>query len=118
MKITTNRIFRLPKNKTGEFPTGDSIVFRESAKHPQQVVQDDIQLQETPNSHGLHLRQNAESLFLPHKDAKGTLVLYHGYTGGPWQYREMAEDLHQSGYNIYVPRMPCIFQRNQIANST
>jgi len=42
----------------------------------------------------------------PTPNAKGTVVLFHGYTAGPWQYPDMAERFYKAGYNVYVPRMP------------
>lgn len=72
----------------------------------QAQIKDEVALQENPTDEGLYLRKNAESFFLPQDDAKGTVVLYHGFTAGPWQYREMADKLHDSGYNVYAPRMP------------
>ncbi len=72
----------------------------------QAQIKDEVALQENPTDEGLYLRKNAESFFLPQDQAKGTVVLYHGFTAGPWQYREMADKLHDSGYNVYAPRMP------------
>ena len=74
----------------------------------QDVVDDEIAHQTTPYADGLHLRENAESLFLPQTsgEAKGTVLLYHGYTAGPWQYKEMAQQFHDEGYHVYAPRMP------------
>jgi pimeloyl-ACP methyl ester carboxylesterase len=54
------------------------------------------------------LQANSESLLLtqPGPDAKGTVVMYHGYTAGPWQYKEMAKQYFDAGYNVYAPLMP------------
>ena len=48
------------------------------------------------------LQPNSESLLLtqPGPDAKGTVVMYHGYTAGPWQYKEMARQYFDAGYNV------------------
>ncbi len=60
-----------------------------------------------PEKAGLKLRDQAQSrLWLQPEEAKGTVVLYHGFTAGPWQYPEMADVFLQNGYNVYAPRMP------------
>lgn len=38
--------------------------------------------------------------------AKGTLVMYHGFTAGTWQYDLLAKKAFDAGYNVYVPRLP------------
>lgn len=60
------------------------------------------------NEDGVHLRRNAVSIFKPSlaSKPKGTVVMFHGFTAGPWQYKEMAEELHQEGFHVYAPRMP------------
>lgn len=34
------------------------------------------------------------------------VVFYHGFTSCPEQFRELAEQFYDLGYNVYVPRMP------------
>ena len=76
--------------------------------HIQDHVRDEVRWTEQPNEQGVRLRQNAVSLFRPAElaEPKGTVVMFHGFTAGPWQYKEMAEQLHDEGYNVYAPRMP------------
>jgi pimeloyl-ACP methyl ester carboxylesterase len=38
--------------------------------------------------------------------AKGTLIMYHGFTAGTWQYDLLAKRAFEAGYNVYVPRLP------------
>ncbi len=38
--------------------------------------------------------------------ARGTVLLFHGYTACPQQYLELAELLAQQGYQVYVPLLP------------
>lgn len=52
------------------------------------------------------LQKGCESIFLEHKEARGTVLMFHGYTAGPWQYRELAARIHDAGYNVFIPRMP------------
>ena len=80
----------------------------QAAEQLEAQIRDEISLQQRPSEDGLYLRKNAESFLLTQKDveAKGTVVLYHGFTAAPWQFREMAADLHKDGFNVYVPRMP------------
>jgi alpha-beta hydrolase superfamily lysophospholipase len=35
------------------------------------------------------------------------VLLLHGYTNCPYQYRDFAKLVHARGHNVYVPRMPC-----------
>lgn len=74
----------------------------------QDVVDEELSHQTTPYPDGLRVRENAESIFMPQTSgqAKGTVLLYHGFTAGPWQYREMAQQFHDEGYHVYAPRMP------------
>ncbi|MHB2016502.1 MAG: alpha/beta hydrolase [Candidatus Xenobia bacterium] len=75
----------------------------------QATVDRDLALQQAPQAEdGLHLRPHTESAFMPQPNghAKGTVVMYHGYTAAPWQYPEMAKRFFDAGYNVYVPRMP------------
>jgi pimeloyl-ACP methyl ester carboxylesterase len=69
-------------------------------------VSGEKKLVENPDAEGLRLRPDMESIFIPADSAKGTLVLLHGYSAGPWQYEEMSDFLHDKGYNVYVPRLP------------
>lgn len=53
------------------------------------------------------VQKGCESIFLPQTGhAKGTVLLFHGYTAGPWQYRELAQRFHDAGYHVFAPRMP------------
>lgn len=63
-------------------------------------------LQSASSKAKVRLQAHAESLFLRRTDAKGTVMLFHGFTAGPWQYEKLAKKLHAEGYNVYVPRMP------------
>ena len=37
---------------------------------------------------------------------RGSVVLLHGFSAGPWQYDEIGPRLHAHGFNVYVPRLP------------
>lgn len=37
---------------------------------------------------------------------KGTLIMYHGYTAGGWQFDALAQKAYADGYNIVIPRLP------------
>jgi len=64
------------------------------------------QLQTVGTANGLKLRPNYESIFRSQPNARGTVVMFHGYTAGPWQYKEMADQFAKAGYNVYIPRLP------------
>ena len=34
------------------------------------------------------------------------IVFFHGFTSCPEQFRELAEQFYDQGYNVYIPRMP------------
>jgi len=48
-----------------------------------------------------------ESIVLAHgKRAERAIVLFHGFTNSPRQFRRIAEQLHERGDNVLVPRLP------------
>lgn len=57
----------------------------------------------------LTLRENYGSIFRTQSnpdEAKGTVVMFHGYTAGPYQYAELSDRFFAAGYNVYSPLMP------------
>lgn len=56
----------------------------------------------------LPLQKGSESRFYLHDDrpAKGTIVMYHGFTAGTWQFELLAQKAYDDGYNVYIPRLP------------
>ncbi|MEB3284856.1 MAG: alpha/beta fold hydrolase [Candidatus Sericytochromatia bacterium] len=54
------------------------------------------------------LQKGSESRVWLHPDtpSKGTLVMYHGFTAGTWQYEFLAAKAFKAGYNVFVPRLP------------
>lgn len=42
----------------------------------------------------------------PNPSPKGTIVMYHGFTAGGWQFEPMAQKAFEAGYNVYIPRLP------------
>lgn len=85
----------------------DRPVVQPAAAKIQAAVDRDVFLQSHPDEQGLHLRPHTESLFLQAEgEAKGTVLMFHGYTGAPWQCPELAEKFHEAGYNVYAPRLP------------
>jgi esterase/lipase len=76
--------------------------------HIQAVLNEEARLKAGTHASGLRLQPNYDTIFRaqPEGKAKGTVVLYHGFTAGPWQYAELSEQLFKAGYNVYAPRMP------------
>jgi esterase/lipase len=37
---------------------------------------------------------------------KGTLIMYHGFTAGSWQFEPLAKKAFDDGYNVVIPRLP------------
>lgn len=57
----------------------------------------------------LHLQVRMESVLMTQpkpEAAKGTLLMFHGFSAGPWQYEFLAKKAFDAGYNVFVPRMP------------
>ena len=82
--------------------------YHKAVGNLEQMIQADVDLQDTRVKRPLYLRQNYEPYLLaqPQPTAKGTVVMLHGYTAGPWQYKDAAQDFFAAGYNVYVPRIP------------
>ncbi len=61
----------------------------------------------TADAEGMTLQPGYETMFLKSSGAaRGTVVMLHGYSAGPWQFRELAGRFHDAGYNVFAPRMP------------
>lgn len=45
-------------------------------------------------------------LFEPDGESAATIVIWHGFTNAPSQFRAVAEQLRSVGYRVLVPRMP------------
>ncbi|MBM3271096.1 MAG: alpha/beta hydrolase [Candidatus Sericytochromatia bacterium] len=56
----------------------------------------------------LPIQRGSESRLLAHPTPppKGTIVMLHGFSAGTWQFEDMAKAAFESGYNVYVPRLP------------
>lgn len=56
----------------------------------------------------LPLQKGSETRLLAHPDVppRGTLVMYHGFTAGTWQFDLLAKRAHDAGYDVFVPRLP------------
>jgi len=82
--------------------------YEQAVKQLESRVDADLALQNTNKKQPLYLRQNYQSRLLtqPQPTGKGTVVLFHGYTAGPWQFKEAEELFFKAGYNVYVPRIP------------
>jgi len=55
-----------------------------------------------------HLQECSKSFLLAHETLpeRGTLVLFHGWSAGAWQFEEMAQRFYEAGYTVYAPRLP------------
>lgn len=45
-------------------------------------------------------------LFTYHRKVQRAIVLLHGYTNSPHQFRQLGGLFHAAGYNVLIPRMP------------
>lgn len=82
--------------------------FSQARETIQANIRREVSLQSQPGPDGIGLQPHTESIFEP-QDAPGapaTVVMFHGYTACPMQYKELAARLHDAGLNAYVPRMP------------
>jgi len=56
----------------------------------------------------LPLQEGAQSLAYLHHELppRGTLIMFHGFTAGTWQFEPLARQAYEAGYDVYVPRLP------------
>lgn len=56
----------------------------------------------------LPLQDGEQSVLMAHPTPpkKGTIVMYHGFTAGPWQFQQLSQQAYAAGYNVYIPRLP------------
>lgn len=55
----------------------------------------------------MRLQPGAQSrVYVQSGPAKGTLVMYHGFSAGTWQFEILARRAYAAGYNVYIPRLP------------
>jgi pimeloyl-ACP methyl ester carboxylesterase len=56
----------------------------------------------------LPLQPGGQSILMAHDGPapRGTLVLLHGFSVGPWQFQDMAKKFYDQGYDVYIPRLP------------
>lgn len=82
--------------------------YRQAVTRLQQRVDADLSLQDRSQPRPLYLRDNYQSQFVaqPAPTPKGTVIMLHGYTAGPWQYDEAVSRFADAGYNVYAPRLP------------
>lgn len=69
-----------------------------------QALLDEARLRETE----LPIRnEQSRSLFFLHgRPSPKVLLLFHGFTAGPYQFARLAHTLFQDGYNVLVPLLP------------
>lgn len=85
----------------------EASTFRQAVSRIEKRIAAEKMLQVPGNKAKLHLQPHYESLFKAHTDkAKGTVVMFHGFTAGPWQYKDLADRLYKEGYHVYAPRLP------------
>lgn len=86
----------------------DQARYQQAVDKLQGRVQADLDLQDKKVPRDLYLRANYQSILLtqPTPSEKGTVIMLHGYTAGPWQFDEAAKKFHDAGYQVYAPRIP------------
>ena len=53
------------------------------------------------------VRQEGRSIFLSHgKKAECCIILIHGYTNSPRQFKKLGKQFFEQGNNVFIPRMP------------
>lgn len=58
------------------------------------------------NNYPISTSKLTTSLFLKGLKASPAILLIHGYTGTPYEMNWLAKQLNDSGYNVFVPRLP------------
>jgi pimeloyl-ACP methyl ester carboxylesterase len=56
----------------------------------------------------LPLQEGSQSLVYlhPEQPKRGTLIMFHGFTAGTWQFEPLAKLAYAAGYDVYIPRLP------------
>ena len=53
------------------------------------------------------LQQGSQTrVYLQSGPARGTIVMYHGFSAGTWQFEILARRAYADGFNVYIPRLP------------
>ncbi|MBC8160096.1 MAG: alpha/beta hydrolase [Roseiflexaceae bacterium] len=56
---------------------------------------------------GVEVVEHCRTTLLEHgQQTQRAIVLFHGFTNCPYQFRELGEQLHRQGYTVLLPRMP------------
>jgi len=82
--------------------------FAAAQRQLQASLRQDQQAQDTTQTAELYLRPHYASHMglLPPETAKATVLLFHGYTAGPWQLPELGQRLNAAGFHYLAPRQP------------
>jgi esterase/lipase len=86
----------------------DATSYKQAVDRLQKRMESE-RAQELPSAEAkFRLQAHDESIFKaqPYGKAKGTVVMFHGYTAGPWQYQELSDKLYKEGYNVWAPLLP------------
>lgn len=83
----------------------DSSVSNPAANHDEAVARvDAIRTDEEASG---EINPVCLSNVITHGEAtEKVIVLYHGFTSCPEQFRELGEQFFEQGYNVYIPRLP------------
>lgn len=53
----------------------------------------------------LPVKRECKSRLIEVPNAKGTVILLHGFSAGSWQYDEWQKQYAEKGYNVFIPRL-------------
>lgn len=82
--------------------------FEAGAEQLKALVAADRQAQSVSPSGQLLLRPSYHTRvsLIPPAQSRGTVLLLHGYTAGPWQMPQLCERFNAAGFHCFVPRLP------------
>ena len=86
------------------YPTQSTIPAQPATSYEESVARHDA-INEAESE--LALFPGCQSQLLTHGETtEQVVVLFHGYRACPTQFMALAEQLHERGYNVLLPRMP------------
>ncbi len=84
-----------------------SPVRYELAPDPADSFAEAVQRIETLQQGETGVKSDCRTIFLHHGEkTTRTVVMLHGFTSCPYQYHQLAEELHAAGFNVVVPLLP------------
>jgi len=87
------------------FNVVDTAVSNPAANHDEAVAR--VEAIRAEEEAGGEINPVCYSNVMTHgQETEKVIVLFHGFTSCPEQFRELGEQFFEQGYNVYIPRLP------------